>query len=135
MNTKHKNYEWIVAFAEGKVVECKGNTPDYAWNDWAEVKSLDVFDDRCNHLIYRLKPEEAQKSVGYRRFLYKCGGVACVGVAVEGIYPMPKDVKNLIREIDTEWQYEPVKAPAVNKIEQGKPIPVLVGEIPCIFHP
>ena len=41
--TKHPNYEFIVAFAEGKEVEFKLKGLDGAWDKWEKVLNIGTF--------------------------------------------------------------------------------------------
>lgn len=110
MNTKHKNYEWIVAFAEGKAVEYKGFGLDFAYDHWQEVTSLDVFNQ---HAMFRLKPEQ-RKTIGYRRYMYKnpYNGKHYVHMTHEsyvgsGGSSDPEFLNSMdVEWIDIEWQYE-----------------------------
>jgi len=51
MNKRHKHYETIVAWAEGK--EIQFNVGDGIWRDWTE-NSCPSF---CEHTEWRTKPE------------------------------------------------------------------------------
>ena len=128
MNMKHKNYEWVVAFAEGKSVERKHFGFEGDIQGWQPVKGLRDLDDYACE--FRLKPEEPQKSVGYRRYLYNSEGKVFPAVLYENDSYKPHNKSDFRRYVDDTWQYEPVEAPVVNKVEQGEPVPVLVGEVP-----
>ena len=49
---KHKHYDCIVAWAEGKTIQAKYHTIE-AWEDWDSEKSPNWFKD----VDYRIKPE------------------------------------------------------------------------------
>ena len=67
MNTKHKHYEFIVAFAEGKAIQWKGNRLEDAWDSWEDMLNCHfyMFTEDC--YMFRIKPE-VRLTVGYRRF-------------------------------------------------------------------
>lgn len=104
---KHPNYEFIVAFAEGKEVEFKVKGLDGAWDKWEKVSTIGTFStpDYCE---FRIKPEK-KRTVGYRRFIWKAhDGDYFVDAAINCF----KDVENeddFIKWIDTELQYEEVE--------------------------
>lgn len=114
---KHKNYEWIVAFAEGKEVQYYIDIYDDRMTgkpDWHTVDALPVFE--LESVKFRIKPE-VKKTVGYRRYVYKnpYNGMHHVHITHEcyvgsGCSSDPEFLDSMdVRWIDTEWQYETVE--------------------------
>ena len=105
MTEKHRYYEFIKAYIEGKEVEYRNTACDFEESKWKPVPNLIVFE--CIPVTFRLKPQK-KKSFGYRRYLHKQGG----GVLVSTIWEVfanvreTQDTKDFIRWIDNEWQYE-----------------------------
>jgi len=105
MSTRHKNYEMIVAWAEGKEVEWKPAGIDGAYDEWADVPSTSVFDE---YNVFRIKPKQ-EKTVGYRRYIMKCvqpcQTVYRVCIHQQGARVQPEGDDAFVQWIDTEWQY------------------------------
>ena len=100
---KHKNYEWIVAWAEGKGVQCKGNGSDCVFDTWADVENdIGAFTD--SSLMFRIKPEK-KKSQVYRTYLNTNGYARICDMETYNpvnLATLPTDFKQWI---DKEWQY------------------------------
>lgn len=124
MNAKHKHYEFIVAFAEGKCVEY---LPHPSLNfrhentHWKPVVSAAMFEQ--DGIVFRLKPEQKKDrtcpatqgvvTVGYRRFIWKDeDGAYWVGTWDDDGISCQKDIERLtdfVRWIDPDWRYEIVE--------------------------
>ena len=109
--TKHPNYEFIVAFAEGKEVEYKSKGLDGVWDVWEKVNNIGLFSDTTSY-EFRLKPEK-KKTVGYRRYVYKSTlGVYTAILDEDGVIT-PSDVDRrdgvFVKWIDFDWQYEEIE--------------------------
>lgn len=105
--TKHPNYEFIVAFAEGKEVEYKLKGLDGAWDVWEKVCDISFLSDGGCYQ-YRLKPEK-KKTVGYRRYVYKTEDECYVSTLDEvGFYTVEETESGaaFVKWIDLDWQYE-----------------------------
>jgi hypothetical protein len=92
---KHNNYEWIVAWAEGKDVQYK------IVNDWDDVgNDIEFFQDVG--IMFRIKPEK-KRSHGYRLYLDEDGDVCVIS---ESTCPQAAEKYSFFKEwIDKEWQY------------------------------
>ena len=101
MNTKHKHYEYIVAFAEGKAVEYF----DDRFTAWARVYNTSTFD--FPRIKFRIKPEQ-KKTVGYRRYILE-GITLRVAIVYEDNFYDASVEDGFIRWIDNEFQYETVE--------------------------
>ena len=109
--TKHPNYEFIVAFAEGKEVEYKSKGLDGAWDVWERVNNIGLFSDITSY-EFRLKPEK-KKTIGYRRYVWNSDTmgkmVDCcweeAGQSVNCVSAM----SCFIKWIDLDWQYEEIE--------------------------
>lgn len=104
---KHPNYEFIVAFAEGKEVEYKLKGLDGGWDVWETVSNLDFFSD-AGCYQYRIKPEK-NKTIGYRRYIWDSASFGrVVDCCYENFGQSAEDVSKMgcfVKWIDTEWQY------------------------------
>ena len=115
MNTKHKYYEYIVAFAEGKEVEYR----NCSWkkDEYCKVYHICAFDDPM--LEFRIKPE-VRLTVGYRRYIAKgdalqgWGDKYIVKLILQGSHG--EDNMNdginpvgFVHWLDTDWVYEEVQ--------------------------
>jgi hypothetical protein len=109
--TKHKNYEWIVAWAGGKEVQYKNSTLSGAYYDWKPVVEPRLFD--YPELVFRIKPEK-KRTVGYRRYLWKDGHFTTYRVglvenqgcfAEQGNITRLEQDKNFVSWLDSEWQH------------------------------
>ena len=109
MNTKHKYYEYIVAFAEGKEVEYTYSNQWPEW--WRTVKDLAMFD--CLNTKFRIKPE-VHLTAGYRRYVWKSSNevyrvdVLQCGTTDEDIRNTEK-CEDFVRWIDDDRVYEEVQ--------------------------
>lgn len=56
MNTKHKYYDVIVAFAEGKTIQYRRGGNDTLWRDWL-APYCPAFSTHNGAPSYRVKPE------------------------------------------------------------------------------
>ena len=115
MNTKHKHYEYIVAFAEGKEVEYR----NCSWkkDEYCKVYHIYEFDNPM--LEFRIKPE-GKRTVGYRRYIAEGDALSGWGnkylvkllyqdsaeeeILHEGVKP-----SGFIRWLDEGWVYEEVE--------------------------
>lgn len=108
---KHPNYEFIVAFAEGKEVEYKAKGLDGAWDKWEKVVAISKFAN-IDCYEFRIKPEK-KKTVGYRRYVWNSENYGCVvGICYEGVGMKPETIERLhvvLKWIDLEWKYEEVE--------------------------
>lgn len=112
---KHKNYEWIVAFAEGKEVQYYIDIYDDRMTgkpDWHTVNALPIFE--LESVKFRIKPE-VKKTVGYRQFYeYGVDGVTIHLHTLQADSVIsPAAVESLPRLIGwkhKEWQYDDVEA-------------------------
>ena len=112
MNTKHKHYEYIVAFAEGKAVEYTEGLYDERMvrNEWKPVVSTALFEQ--DSVVFRLKPEQ-KKTVGYRRYYEKVEGQVWLWLCIENSdMRNPEEIErseHFIRWVDKEFQYDVVE--------------------------
>jgi hypothetical protein len=71
---KHKHYDLIVAWAEGKIIQVSGLV-DGTWNDWPSS----IFPDLCGRYEYRVKPEPKPDVKSY--YHAHSGGIATIARA------------------------------------------------------
>jgi len=100
MNTRHKHYNMIVAWAEGKEVQWKPAGIDGAYDEWADVPSTSVFDE---YNVFRIKPEQ-EKTVGFKRYIRKDGDGYFMCSFCEGD-TCPERFSDFHKWVDSEWQY------------------------------
>jgi len=111
MTNKHPNYEFIVAFAEGKEVEYKLKGLDGAWDVWEKANNISLFSNTIDY-EFRLKPEN-KKTTGYRRYIDEGYSSCFVETCVENIGSQPETIEKIpsfICWLDTEWQYAEYEA-------------------------
>lgn len=101
MNQRHKHYDMIVAWAEGKKLQF--SDPIYNVNEWHDVQAAPVWSDNTR---YRIKPQKLK----YRRYFMESDldGSALVFCA-NNIYSydpikLTENLAGFIKWIDTEWQ-------------------------------
>ena len=97
MCTKHKHYDLIVAWAEGKQIQWYRTST----REWFDVNIPSWSKDDT----YRIKPEPV-KTVGYRRYIVLVDSVYKVYTDVPGRIFSPTSYPSFVRWIDKEWQYE-----------------------------
>lgn len=103
MTQKHKNAEYIIAFANGEEVEWKYDGLDFALDAWKPVPAIAHFDKQG--LIFRMKPKTV-KTKGYKRYAWQQNNLEwVVGIIHEGD---EDDYSNRIY-IDKEWQYHVIE--------------------------
>ena len=105
MTQKHKNAEYIIAFANGEEVEWHYSSVDFAYDHWQEVLNTSMFDSP--DVVFRMKPKTITTK-GYKRYAYKQVplGNWLVDTFIEG-----SNFKLTDREvlIDKEWQYHVIE--------------------------
>lgn len=95
---KHKNAEYIIAFANGEEVEWKGAGLDGAYDVWRPVPVIAYFDK--GGLTFRMKPKMVT-TMGYKRYAWQDGNFEWrVGTFSEG-----DCVADSCVVLDKEWQY------------------------------
>ena len=114
MNTKHKHYEYIVAFAEGKEVEYLDPMLQTGWNKVSDIGAFNI-----NFFRFRIKPE-VRLTVGYRRYIAKGDALQgwCDKYIVKLILQGSHGEDNMndginpvgfVHWLDTDWVYEEVQ--------------------------
>lgn len=108
MDTKHKHYEYIVAFAEGKAVQYR--LPQWSKGDWGTIPPLGVYMFDDSRYQFRIKPEE-RKTIGYRQYYVEQGGSVFLCILFEQAeWATPDDIEenteHFIAWKHTEWQYD-----------------------------
>ena len=105
MTEKHRYYEFIKAYIEGKEVEYKYTACDFGDSRWEPVPNLAVFE--WIPVTFRIKPQK-KKSVGYMCYKYKQNGKTHIGILEEGdcYHFAYRGSLEQVEFIDNEWQYE-----------------------------
>lgn len=85
-NKKHKHYDCIVGFAEGKEIQFMGDE-DKIWIDCP-------FPMWIEEVVYRIKPDK--KTIKFHNYLYKINDKYYIGVYYE-------NDENVIKEIFIKW--------------------------------
>ena len=100
MTQKHKNAEYIIAFANGDSVEWHYSSVDFAYDPWQEVLNTSLFDSP--DVVFRMKPKTITTK-GYKRYAWQSlTGEWVVETLEEGDTDV--DLTGCIL-IDKEWQY------------------------------
>ena len=104
MKQKHKNAEYIIAFANGEEVEWKEAGLDGAYDGWLPVYGISTFAQ--TGIIFRMKPKTVTTK-GYKRYAWQNSeGAWIVDTIMEDcVYIM----SNGEVEIDKEWQYHVIE--------------------------
>lgn len=103
MTQKHKNAEYIIAFANGEAVEWHYSSVDFAYDPWQEVLNTSLFDSP--DVVFRMKPKTITTK-GYKRYAWQQNNLEWViGIVQEG----GKDDCSHWYFIDKEWQYHVIE--------------------------
>ena len=106
MTQKHKNAEYIIAFANGEAVEWHYSSVDFAYDPWQEVLYTSMFDSP--DIVFRMKPKTITTK-GYKRYAYRIGKGFVVDTIVDGGCVKLEDLSSECIIIDKEWQYHVIE--------------------------
>ena len=102
---KHKNYDYIVAWAEGKNVQMRMKDT----TEWTPLINTVLFDEREDRYEFCVKPSVVTTNP-YRRYVWKDNtGEYLIGLVYD--YESPtflkevEEVENFVGWVDTEWQH------------------------------
>jgi len=102
MTQKHKNAEYIIAFANGEAVEWHHSSVDFAYDPWQEVLYTSMFDSP--DIVFRMKPKTITTK-GYKRYAWQDRNLEwCVDTFSEGEW-----VARGCVVLDKEWQYHVIE--------------------------
>lgn len=101
MTQKHKNAEYIIAFANGEAVQYIKLGLKAPFDQWDDVMSVCIFE--YDDMVFRMKPETIITK-GYKRFAFQdpTSGEWFVDTYTEGCTYSLDDGEVWI---DKEWQY------------------------------
>ena len=102
MTQKHKNAEYIIAFANGGEVEWHYSSVDFAYYPWQEVLNTSMFDSP--DVVFRMKPKTITTK-GYKRYAWRNGSGEWQVDTFEA--PQENGMSNnlCVKVLDKEWQY------------------------------
>jgi hypothetical protein len=93
---KHKHYDCIVAWAEGKNIQSKA----FSHSEWEDVDMHG--EEWYEHYTYRIKPEPKPDIVVYSRVVGKFL-IGCNGIEIQQLILRLADNPNIKYTFDGEW--------------------------------